>query len=103
MIDLSPETLTIIMLGGLLVGVFTGYPLAFVVGFLGLAVGFTVWGFQVPQMIYMRSWSIMLNYTLLAVPLFVFMGTMLEYSGIVEKLYDALYLWLGGLKGGLGM
>lgn len=103
MIELSPEVVTIIMMGGLLVGVFTGYPLAFVVGFLGLAVGFTVWGFQVPQMIYMRSWSIMLNYTLLAVPLFVFMGTILEYSGIVEKLYDALYLWLGGLRGGLAI
>ncbi len=101
MIELTPELVAIIMMGGLLIGVFSGFPLAYVVGFLGLVVGFFVWQGQAPQLIYMRAYTIMLNYTLLAIPLFVFMGTMLEYSGIVEKLYDALYLWLGGFRGGL--
>src|SRR4030042_442404 len=103
MIELSPELVTIVMLGGLLIGVFSGFPLAYIVGFLGLVMGFFVWQCQAPQLIYMRAYTIMLNYSLLAIPLFVFMGTMLEYSGIVEKLYDALYLWLGGLRGGLAL
>jgi tripartite ATP-independent transporter DctM subunit len=103
MIELSPELVTIVMLGGLLIGVFSGFPLAYIVGFLGLVMGFFVWQWQAPQLIYMRAYTIMLNYSLLAIPLFVFMGTMLEYSGIVEKLYDALYLWLGGLRGGLAI
>lgn len=103
MIELSPATVAIVMMGGLLIGVFSGFPLAYIVGFLGLVVGFFVWQGQVSQLIYMRAYSIMLNYSLLAIPLFVFMGTMLQYSGIVEKLYDALYLWLGGLRGGLAV
>jgi len=103
MIELSPELVTIVMLGGLLIGVFSGFPMAYIVGFLGLVMGFFVWQWQAPQLIYMRAYSLMLNYTLLAIPLFVFMGTILEYSGVVEKLFEAFYLWLGGLKGGLAV
>ena len=43
MIEISPEILTIIMLGGILVGVLTGYTLAFVIGTLALTVGYAVW------------------------------------------------------------
>lgn len=103
MIDLSPELLTIIMMGGVFVGVLTGYPLGFIVGALALAVGYTVFGAQVVDVIYARIYGIITNYIILAVPLFVFMGVMLERSGIAEKLYDALYLWLGGLRGGLAI
>jgi tripartite ATP-independent transporter DctM subunit len=45
----------------------------------------------------------MVNRVLLAVPLFVFMGAMLERSGIIERLYATLYLWLGGFRGGLAV
>lgn len=103
MIDLSPELVTIIMMGGVLVGVLTGYPLGFIVGALALAVGYTVFGGQVVDVIYSRIYGIMTNYVILAVPLFVFMGVMLERSGIAEKLYDALYVWFGGLRGGLAI
>ena len=103
MIELSPEVVAIAMLGGVLVLVLTGYPLAYVVGIIALVVGFFVWQGQVSQMLYLRAQKIMLNYTLLAVPLFVFMGVMLERSGIIERLYDVLYLWLGGFRGGLAI
>lgn len=103
MIDLSPELLTIIMMGGVFVGVLTGYPLGFIVGALALAVGYTVFGAQVVDVIYTRIFGIITSYVILAVPLFVFMGVMLERSGIAEKLYDALYVWLGGLRGGLAI
>lgn len=103
MIELSPEVVAIAMLGGVLVLVLTGYPLAYVVGIIALVVGLFVWQGQVSQMLYLRAQKIMLNYTLLAVPLFVFMGVMLERSGIIERLYDVLYLWLGGFRGGLAI
>ncbi len=103
MIELSPELITILMLGGLLVGVLTGFPVAFVIGAIALAFGFLVWGDIVGQLLYGRIFMIVKNYILLAVPLFVFMGLMLERSGITEKLYDGLYLWLGGFRGGLAI
>jgi TRAP-type mannitol/chloroaromatic compound transport system permease large subunit len=103
MIDLSPEMVTAIMMGGVFIGVLTGFPLGFIVGALALVVGFFVFGNQVIDVIYTRIYGIITNYIIIAVPLFVFMGVMLERSGIAEKLYDALYLWLGGLRGGLAI
>ena len=103
MIDISPELVTILMLGGVLVGVLIGYPLAIPVGALGLIFGFLLYGVPVFDLVYARLFKLINNYALLAVPLFVFMGVMLERSGIAEKMYDALYLWLAGLRGGLAM
>jgi tripartite ATP-independent transporter DctM subunit len=103
MIELSAEMVTIIMLGGVLVAVLTGYPLAIVIGALALTVGFTKWGGDVGAVLYPRVYSLVLNYVILAVPLFVYMGLVLEQSGIAERLYSALYLWLGGFRGGLAI
>ena len=103
MIQLSPELITIIMLGGVLIGVLTGFPLAFPLGGMGVIIGYLLFGPSVFDLIYSRVFSLVSNYLLLAIPLFVFMGGMLEKSGIAEKMYDALYLWLGGLRGGLAI
>ena len=103
MTELSPELLTFLMMGGVLVGVLTGFPIGIVIGALAIIVGFFQFGTAVGQVIYPRVFSLMINYTILAVPMFVFMGAMLERSGITEKLFDALYLWLGGLRGGLAI
>ena len=103
MFDISPEMVVVVMLGGLLLLVMSGFPLAYVVGILGIIVGFIVYGEGVTQIFYLRTYRLMMNYVLLAVPLFVFMGSMLERSGIIERLYDALYLWMGGFRGGLAV
>jgi len=103
MTNLSPELATVIMMAGILVGLLTGFPVAFIFGVLGVSVGFLYFGGNVGQIIYDRMYSMMIEYILLALPLFVFMGVMLEASGITEKLYEALYLWLGGLRGGLAL
>lgn len=103
MIEISPEIITIFMLGGILVGVMTGFPLAYVIGFLALVVGLYVWEGAIAQVFYLRMYRLMINYVLLAVPLFVFMGSMLERSGIIERLYQSLYVWLGGFRGGLAV
>jgi len=103
MIELSPEITTIIMMGAILLGVLTGFPLAIPIGGVGVIMGYLLFGPTSFEIIYARVFSLVTSYTLLAVPLFVFMGSMLERSGIAEKMYEALYLWLGGLKGGLAI
>lgn len=103
MIELSPELVTIIMLGGVLFLVMTGFPLAYIIGFIGIVMGVFLWGEGVSQVFYLRVYRLMVNRVLLAVPLFVFMGAMLERSGIIERLYATLYLWLGGFRGGLAV
>jgi tripartite ATP-independent transporter DctM subunit len=103
MIHLSPEVVTIIMLAGVLFGVLIGYPLAIPVGAVGLIMGWLLFGTGVFDMYYARLFKLIHNYVLLAVPLFVFMGVMLESSGIAERMYAALYLWLSGLRGGLAI
>ncbi|MGD8500251.1 MAG: TRAP transporter large permease subunit [Phycisphaerales bacterium] len=101
--ELSAELVTILMLGSVLVLVITGFPLAYIIGFIGILLGFFLWGEQVSQTYYLRIYRLMVNRVLLAVPLFVFMGAMLERSGIIERLYATLYLWLGGFRGGLAV
>ncbi len=104
MIDISPELIVVIMFGGILVGVLTGYPLAPVIAGVALIVGYLTWGGpQVTILFYSRMYDLTRSYIILAAPLFIFMGLMLERSGIAERLYNALYLWLGGLRGGLAI
>ncbi len=104
MIELSPQITALIMMGGILVGVLLGYPLAISIGGVGFIIGSLLFGPHITlELYYARSFSILNNYILLAVPLFVFMGTMLERSGVTERMYDVLYLWLGGLRGGLAI
>ncbi len=103
MIDISPELTAGLMMGLVLVGVLTGFPLAIPIGGVAVIFGYLLFGAGSIEMISGRVFSLVTNYTLLAVPAFIFMGAMLEHSGIAEKMYDALYLWLGGLRGGLAI
>ena len=103
MIEISPLWVTILMLGGLIVTILSGFPIALPIGFVALVVGYLVFGAPVLDVIYTQVYGILHNYLLLALPLFVFMGVTLEYSGIADKMYDALFLLLGGLRGGLAI
>jgi len=104
MIEISPEIVAVLMLGGIFVGVLLGYPLALSVGGVGIVMGILLFGPKIAgELYYGRFFSGLENYVLLAVPSFIFMGTMLEHSGVAEGMYDALYLSFGGLKGGLAI
>ncbi|MFC1931038.1 TRAP transporter large permease subunit [Chloroflexota bacterium] len=103
MIHMSPETIAIVMLGGLIVTVLTGYPLALPIGAIALLVGYLQFGAPVFDIIYQQVFSILHNYVLLALPLFVFMGVVLEYSGIADRMYSAMFLILSGFRGGLAI
>jgi tripartite ATP-independent transporter DctM subunit len=103
MIDLSPEAVTLIMLLGMVLLLMTGFPLAFGVGTVGLVVGILTRGFNTVDLIYIQLFEHAHGYTLLAAPMFVYMGYMLESTGIAEGMYQALYLFMGRLRGGLAI
>lgn len=103
MIDLSPEWITILMFGGLLVGLFMGHPLAFVLGGLAVIFGYIGWGPSIFYLFMNRIWGTMDNYVLLAIPLFIFMAQFLDTSGVTEDLFVALRYLLGPIRGGIGL
>ena len=101
---MSPEHLAIVMFIGVLVMVIAGVPLYLALGGLGLIFG--ILGGWVPQVFNQfisRIYGLMASEVLPAVPLFVFMGALLTKSGAAEKLFNALYLAMGGLRGGLAL
>lgn len=103
MVEMSPELITILMFGGALVGIFLGYPLGVVLGGVAMIIGFLSVGDSIFNLFRIRLLTFVTNYVLLALPMFVFMGVVVEKSGAAEKLYGGLYTWFGGLRGGLAI
>ena len=104
MIELSADIVALLMLGGVFTLVLTGFPIAFVIGSVAFIVGLLVFGPETTyHILYTRFYGLSLNYPYLAVPLFTFMGVVLQHSGITKDLYENLYESLGSLKGGLAL
>lgn len=92
------------MLGGVFFLVMTGFPIAFVIGSVAFIVGLLVFGPTTTfHILYSRFFDLSLNYPYLAVPLFTFMGVILQHSGVTRDLYECLYEALGRLRGGLAI
>ena len=100
---MSPEAITVLMFLGLIVGLFLGHPLAFVLGGLAVIFGLIGWGPSVFYMFMNRIYGIMDNYVLIAVPLFIFMAQLLDRSGVAEELFDSLRYLLGSIRGGIAL
>ena len=103
MIDISPELITVLMFVGLLIGLFMGHPLAFVLGGLAVIFGYIGWGPSIFYVFMNRMWGTMDNYVLLAIPLFIFMAQLLDKSGITEDLFEALRYLMGQTRGGIAL
>jgi len=102
--ELSAELVAFLMLGGVFTLVLTGFPIAFVIGSVAFIVGILVFGPTTTyHILYSRFYDLSLNYPYLAVPLFTFMGVILQHSGITKDLYESLYESLGRLRGGLAI
>ena len=80
-----------------------GYPVAFTSGAIALVFGIIFLGVDFFALLPLRIWGILTNFTLLAVPLFIFMGVILDRSGIAENLLETMGKLCGKLKGGLAI
>ena len=83
--------------------ILAGYPIAFTIGGTALAFGLYGFGLDFFNLLPLRIWGIMTNFTLIAVTLFVFMGATLERSRLAEDLLETMGLVLGRLPGGLAI
>ncbi|MDH3667438.1 MAG: TRAP transporter large permease subunit [Paracoccaceae bacterium] len=100
--SIPPPWIGVIMLGVMLFAIFVGFPISFTLIFLGFAFG--AWGFGTKLVFYLQTLqfnSVMLEETLAAVPLFVFMGIMMEKAGLMERLFTSVQLMLSSTRGAL--
>jgi tripartite ATP-independent transporter DctM subunit len=80
-----------------------GFPVTFTLMGTAMAFGLIGFGWSFFNLLPLRIWGVMTNVTLAAVPLFVFMGVMLERSGLAEELLDTMGLMFGRLRGGVAI
>ncbi len=100
---MAEEYWALVMFAAAVALLLLGYPVAFTLGAVAMAFGVPLLGLDFFDLLPLRIWGIMTNFTLLAVPLFVFMGVMLEKSGLAEELLRAAGALFGRVRGGLAV
>jgi tripartite ATP-independent transporter DctM subunit len=93
----------IMMFVSLMILLLIGYPVAFTLGAVALVFGGIFLGFDFFNLLPLRIWGIMTNFTLIAVPLFIFMGVILDRTGLAEDLLETMGKLCGKLNGGLAL
>jgi tripartite ATP-independent transporter DctM subunit len=97
------EILALLMLGTFFGLLLVGIPVGLTLAATGFVFGYLGFGATLFNLLPARIFGVVTNYTLLAIPLFVFMGVMLEKSRLAEDLMDVLALATGRLRGGMGL
>lgn len=100
--QIAPETIGLLMIAAMLFSIFVGFPISFTLIFLGFVFG--AWGFSGKLTFYLQTFqfnSTMLDDQLVAVPLFVFMGIMMEQAGLMERLFTSVQLMFSRTRGSL--
>ena len=97
----SQELIGAIMIGVMLFAIFIGFPISFTLIFLGLVFGYWGFGKLVFYLMTLQFNMIMTENTLVAVPLFIFMGILMESAGLMERLFSAIQLMLSRTRGAL--
>ena len=102
------EVLSVLLFAGLIAALMLGYPIAFTLPGVALAFALLGWSFGAFDLTYfnalpLRYWGINTNEVLIAVPLFIIMGVMLERSQLAEVLLTTMGELFGELRGGLGI
>ncbi len=93
----------ILMFISMIALLFVGFPVAFTLGAVALIFGTTILGIGFFDLLPLQIWGVMTNFTLLAVPLFIFMGIILDKSGLARELIETMGMLCGKLKGGLAL
>lgn len=100
--DLSKPTIGLLLLAAMLFAIFVGFPISFTLIFLAFVFG--TWGFSSKLTFFLMTLqtnSVMLDDQLVAVPLFTFMGIMMEKAGLMERLFRAVQLMMSQTRGAL--
>ncbi|HUG76110.1 MAG TPA: TRAP transporter large permease subunit [Burkholderiales bacterium] len=97
------EVLALLMLGGFFVLLMAGVPVALTLAATGFVFGFLGFGTTLFNLVPARIYGVVTNYLWLAIPLFVFMGVMLEKSRLAEDLLEVVGHLAGGLPGGMAL
>jgi len=100
---MSSELVLVIMFASLVGLLLTGLPLAFTLGSLALVFTITLWGPAALSVTVLNLFDTMQSESLLAIPLYVMMASVLQRSGVIESLYKAMELWSRRLPGGLAV
>jgi tripartite ATP-independent transporter DctM subunit len=96
-------TLSLLVIFGLLSLIAIGVPLGFASGAMAAVIIFVNVGEHAMGILLARYYSLVVTYSFLSVPLFIFMASLLERSNIAKDLYDALNAWLRKTRGGVGV
>ena len=97
------EILALFMLGSFFVLLMAGVPVAITLGTVGFVFGALGFGTGLFNLLPSRIYGVVANYQWLAIPLFVFMGVMLEKSRLADDLLDVVGHLAGGLRGGMAL
>ena len=101
-LSLSKPTIGLIMLGAMLFVIFIGFPISFTLIFLAFVFG--IWGsnFKLTTLLMtLNTNSTMLNDQLMAVPLFILMGIVMEAAGLMERLFASIQMIMSRIRGSL--
>jgi tripartite ATP-independent transporter DctM subunit len=97
------EYYALMMVGAFFVLVLTGMPVAFAIGAVGFVFGFIGFDGWLFELLPSRIFGTISNYTLLAIPLFVFMGVMLDKTRVAERMLEVIGHASGALPGGMAL
>jgi tripartite ATP-independent transporter DctM subunit len=100
---ISEPILGIIMLSIMVLTIFLGFPTAFTLMALGVLFGLGSLGWHVFDLLVQRTFAVMANDVLISIPLFMFMGYVMERSGIMDRMFHSYRLLFGPLPGALAL
>ncbi|HXF82434.1 MAG TPA: TRAP transporter large permease subunit [bacterium] len=100
---MTPEALGILQLALLSLAIFIGFPTAFTLLALGFVFGYLGFGRLVFDLMAVRTFQVMTNDVLIPIVLFIFMGYVLERSGVMDLLFRSILIAAGRLRGSLAL
>jgi len=100
---MSIELVTILLFGGLLFLLAMGVPVVFALGSISIVVSYLLFGTNSLYVVATTTYMEVTDPSLMTIPLFLLMGNFLVYSGISDRLFNALNYWLSGIRGGLAV
>ena len=91
------------LFGLMVVGLVLGQELAFVLGGVGVLIGWVAWGDPGVTIAMTKVYDQMQSYSMVAIPMFVLMANFLTHSKVADGLFESIRYLFGPLKGGLGL